>query len=274
MDQNTPPSHCDHQNCGCHSHEHVDIVQCHDGQNVWFGLAMFLLGLLLGVLLMLVFMWGGGNMMRTVEKVAPVAPQAQQQAPQASINDRIMTIVKKIGLDESAFTSCFAASKYTDKIKGQMTDGGKAGVRGTPGNILFDTKTKKAWLLSGALPVDSFKTAIDLFMKDPKAVPPSGIATDTSNVTLITDADHVRGDMKGRYALIEYSDYQCPFCLRVHPTYEQLFKDYGGKLTWVYRHYPLDFHQDAIPLAQASECAAEIGGQDAFWKFTDEVMKG
>ncbi len=274
MDQNTPPScsqHCDQQHCGCHGHEHVDIVHCNEGQNIWFGLAMFLLGLLLGILLMLVFFWGGASMTRTIEKTAPVAPQAQ--VPQATITERIFTIIKKIGVDEASFKTCFEANKYTDLIKKQMADGNKAGVRGTPGNVLYDTKTKKAWLISGAQPVDAFKGAIDAFMKNPSApVPSSGVATLVSNVTPLSDTDHVRGTGDERFVLIEYSDYQCPFCHRVHPTYEQLFKDYSGKLAWAYRHYPLDFHPDAMPLAQASECVAEIGGNDAFWSFTDAVM--
>ncbi len=230
---------------------------------------MFLLGLLLGVLLMLVFFWGGASMTRTVEKTAPVAPQAQVAKP--SINDRILTIVKKIGIDEAAFNTCFTANKYTAKITAQQTEGGKAGVRGTPGNILYDTKTKKAWLISGAQPLDVFKGAIDAFMKNPSAPAPAS-ATLISNVPPIVDGDHVRGEGSERFMLIEYSDFECPFCHRVHPTYTQLFKDYSGKMAWVYRHYPLDFHPDAMPLAQASECVAELGGNDAFWSFTDAAM--
>ena len=86
--------------------------------------------------------------------------------------------------------------------------------------------------------------------------------------------DHIRGNPKAEIAVIEYSDFQCPFCTKVHATYKEILQKYGDKVMWVYRHYPLSFHPNAEPAAQASECAAEIGGNDAFWKFADALFEG
>ncbi|MCL4798901.1 MAG: DsbA family protein [Burkholderiales bacterium] len=86
--------------------------------------------------------------------------------------------------------------------------------------------------------------------------------------------DHIRGNPDAPVSLIEYSDFECPFCKRFHPTAKQIVEVYGGKVNWVYRHFPLDFHNPAAQReAEASECAAELGGNDAFWRYTDLVYE-
>lgn len=86
------------------------------------------------------------------------------------------------------------------------------------------------------------------------------------------DRDHIYGNTDARVSIIEYSDFECPFCKRFHSTPKQVIEAYGGEVNWVYRHFPLEFHN---PLAQkeaeASECAGELGGNDGFWRYADEV---
>ena len=89
----------------------------------------------------------------------------------------------------------------------------------------------------------------------------------------VTDADHVTGNKNAAVTVIEYSDYECPFCERFHPSVQQVLKEFGDKVRVVYRHFPLDsIHQKARPFAEASECIAKLKGNDAFWKFTDTVF--
>ncbi|MGP1680425.1 MAG: DsbA family protein [Burkholderiales bacterium] len=87
--------------------------------------------------------------------------------------------------------------------------------------------------------------------------------------------DHIRGDLAAPVTLIEYSDFECPFCKRFHSTAKRLVDESSGRLKWVYRHFPLDeLHPGkARKEAVASECAAEIGGNDAFWKFADRFFE-
>jgi len=84
--------------------------------------------------------------------------------------------------------------------------------------------------------------------------------------------DHVYGNPNAPVSLIEYSDFECPFCKRFHPTAKEIVDAYGGKVNWVYRHFPLAMHNPgAQKEAEASECVAQLGGNDAFWKFANAI---
>lgn len=94
---------------------------------------------------------------------------------------------------------------------------------------------------------------------------------EAKDVPKVSKDDHVRGDRNSRIALIEYSDMECPFCKRFHPTALKIYQDYNGKVMWVYRHYPLSFHANAQKEAEASECANELGGIETFLKYVDAI---
>ncbi|KKQ35618.1 MAG: Periplasmic thiol:disulfide interchange protein DsbA [Candidatus Nomurabacteria bacterium GW2011_GWB1_37_5] len=90
----------------------------------------------------------------------------------------------------------------------------------------------------------------------------------------VSNIDHVRGDLKtAKVVIVEYSDFECPFCQRFHSTMNQVMKEYSGKVAWVYRHFPLEFHTKSPKESEASECAASLGGNDAFWKFADRIFE-
>lgn len=85
-------------------------------------------------------------------------------------------------------------------------------------------------------------------------------------------ADHWKGSKEARFVHVEYSDFECPFCSKYHETFTQLEKEYEGKMAFVYRHFPLSFHPLAQPAAEASECIASIGGNNAFWTFHNDIF--
>ncbi len=86
--------------------------------------------------------------------------------------------------------------------------------------------------------------------------------------------DHVLGDRSARITLIEYSDYACPYCKRFHATVHRVVEHYQGKVNWVYRHFPLSIHNPGAEMAAAgAECAAELGGNAAFWTFSDRIFQ-
>ena len=88
--------------------------------------------------------------------------------------------------------------------------------------------------------------------------------------------DHTLGNPSAPVKLIEFSDFECPFCKRFHPTVEQVIDEYGksGKVFVIYRHFPLDeLHSKARKEAQAAECANEVGGNDAFWAYANKIFE-
>lgn len=90
----------------------------------------------------------------------------------------------------------------------------------------------------------------------------------------VSTEDHVRGERSARIVLFEYSDLECPFCKSFHTTAQQAVDFYQGELAWVYRHFPLDqLHPKARKEAEATECAAEQGGNEAFWKMAGIIFK-
>ncbi len=82
--------------------------------------------------------------------------------------------------------------------------------------------------------------------------------------------DHIRGNKSAKVTLIEYSDFECPFCLRHDATIKQVMKDYPNDVRIIYRHFPLSFHPEAQKAAEASECAAKQG---KFWEMHDKIFE-
>lgn len=106
-------------------------------------------------------------------------------------------------------------------------------------------------------------------------VPTGATAQNAVDIEPITADDHIRGNPNASIVMVEYSDYDCPFCKAFHDTMKRIMSEYGrdGDVAWVYRHFPLpSLHPNAIDIAEASECVAELAGNDAFWTFSDLVF--
>jgi len=96
-------------------------------------------------------------------------------------------------------------------------------------------------------------------------------------VAPISNEDHMRGNPDAQVKIVEYSDFECPFCKRFHNTMNQIMDEYGAdcKVAWVYRQAPIEeLHPvQAMKEAVASECAAELGGNDAFWAYANRFFE-
>jgi protein-disulfide isomerase len=117
------------------------------------------------------------------------------------------------------------------------------------------------------------RTVIKAWVADQRRASAAG-GSEERDVPGIRPDDHVRGDPDARISLIEYSDYECPYCKRFHGTAMELLERYENEVNWVYRHFPISSHDPAASReAEAAECAAELGGNDAFWALSDAIFE-
>ncbi len=110
----------------------------------------------------------------------------------------------------------------------------------------------------------------------PQQQVPAQQTGDLESMRPISTDDHIRGNPNAPVKIVEYSDTECPFCKRFHPIMQQVMDEYGksGQVAWVYRHFPLDqLHSKARKEAEATECAADLGGNDKFWEYLDRLME-
>ena len=102
---------------------------------------------------------------------------------------------------------------------------------------------------------------------------PNQPAAPSQAVKAVVATDHLRGNKNAKVTMIEYSDFECPFCKRFQPSIDQALKDFPNDVRLVYRQFPLrSIHQSAEKAAESSECAAKLGGDGAFWKMHDKLI--
>ncbi len=127
-------------------------------------------------------------------------------------------------------------------------------VRTPIGNLLTRERTqaKRDEFLDGLRK----KTAVKLMLDPPR-------------LAVAEDGRPARGPKDAPIEMIEFSDFQCPFCLKANPTVTQVLNTYGDRIRFVYRHYPLPNHPNARPAAEAAQCANEQG---KFWPYHDRLF--
>ncbi|MFZ7320543.1 DsbA family protein [Comamonas jiangduensis] len=85
---------------------------------------------------------------------------------------------------------------------------------------------------------------------------------------------NIYGNTQARFSLVEFSDLECPYCKRLHPTPKAIVEGSKGNVNWEWMHLPLDFHNPvARTEAIAAECAGSIGGNRTFWAYIHEVFE-
>ena len=169
---------------------------------------------------------------------------------------------RALGLDVQAFTRALDEHTHRAVVERDMAEARALGVTGTPALFVNGRRA------TGVPPAAALTTLIRKLVSggddgddsESPAVPAS-----TFNLT----GSPARGPAKAPVTLIEFSDFQCSFCARVKPTVARVMARYAGKVRWVFKHYPLDFHADA-PLAHRAALAAHEQGR--FWDLHDALF--
>lgn len=187
------------------------------------------------------------------------------------------TIAEEVGLDKKAFAECLASGRHAARVESDYQSGIKAGVQGTPGSFAVNKTTGKIYAIEGAQPKERIIATIE-----------AAIAGDDKTAVKVEldsphEGDHnyndqvFLGEEENSVYVIEYSDLECPFCKRFHEAMLEVMKEFdtrGQEVTWIYRHFPLDqIHSQARKEAEATECAAELGGNEAFWNYTNKLFE-
>jgi len=161
---------------------------------------------------------------------------------------------KDLGLNVDQFTSCLNSGKYKSDIQNDLKDGQSYGVDGTP-TFFINGKS-----LVGAQPFSAFQSMID-----------AELASPSTNSQIKTGSNPVRGSADAPVTIVEFSDFQCPYCARVEPTVEQVMQQYQGKVKLYFRDFPLSsIHPYAEQAAEASRCAGEQG---KYWEYHDMLYQ-
>ncbi|MFO0621350.1 MAG: thioredoxin domain-containing protein [Polyangia bacterium] len=199
---------------------------------------------------------------------------------------------QELGLNMKKFAAALDSGKYKAKVDAEMAEGNKIGANGTPAFFI------NGHSLSGAQPFESFKASVenalkevDALMKANKKLTPAKVydeimknavekaaapaaADDEESDKTVYKVDPGEGPSFGSknapVTIVEFSDFQCPFCSRVIPTVKKIKETYKDKVRVVWRNYPLPFHQDAKP---AAEAALAAHAQGKFWEMHDKLFE-
>jgi len=168
-----------------------------------------------------------------------------------------------IKLDQDKFAQCKADPSIAAIISDDQKMGESLGVNGTPSTFVGKRNAAGDIVLykdniSGALPEETVMQTI---------AATKGKALSTN---IIKNKDlHIYGSENAETFLVEFSDFQCPYCTRFHPTINSIVDGSSGKIAYIYKHFPLPFHEKATPLAIDSECIYAQKGNAGFFGFVN-----
>lgn len=196
------------------------------------------------------------------------------------------------GVDAAKFKAGLSAHTWAKKVEDDHAVAQKAGVNGTPASYI------NGIVVSGAQPFDKFKAVIDQEITKAEAKLKAGTAKDKLYVTLSKDnfkaapageekeeedtktvwkvpvgKSPVKGSPTALVTMIEFSDFQCPYCKKVEDTLQKIMTKYEGKVRLVWKNEPLPFHPRAMPAAVVTLEARAAKGDKGFWDAHDKLFE-
>lgn len=209
-------------------------------------------------------------------------------APREEALSFFAELAQEVGADPTQYGSCMAnSSPQLTKVNESLAEARSLGFTGTPSFRFVLAETGEDFAISGAQPYDTFAEWIDTIAAGgtpqgaaqqqpqqqgegqlPFWASAEGLAPDPDRPGFTLAGDVFRGSSDAPIVVVEFSDFQCPYCsshaLTTQPILDQEFVD-EGEVMWVFKHFPIqNIHPFAFSASVAAECAA---AQDAFWLF-------
>ena len=172
---------------------------------------------------------------------------------------------KTRGVDRDALVKQEITAKVTQPSDLDVADWYKANQQRVQGASLEQVAAPIRSLLAQERTAAARRTYVDRL----KTSTPIVITLDPPRVAVSDAGRPSKGPANAPVQIIEFSDFECPFCFRVNPTVAQVLSTYGDRVRLVYRHLPLPNHPNARPAAEASGCANEQG---RFWEYHDRLF--
>ncbi|HHB89763.1 MAG TPA: hypothetical protein ENK60_00485 [Anaerolineae bacterium] len=194
------------------------------------------------------------------------------QTDVAGMKDAVKAGGEAIGIENlDAFKACIDNDETLEDIKRDYFDGSELEFRELPGFVIDGR------VINQGTSASELFTILDALLQEKETGSlPDTVVTVTPSPTPDTDFEPETvtaiGDPNAPVVIVEFSDYQCPFCLRHYQqTMPQLKKEYidTGKVLYVFKDFPLSFHEQAMPAAMAAECAGEQG---QYWEMHDKLF--
>ena len=197
------------------------------------------------------------------------------------------------GADAAQFKKALADKKFTSKVDQDIALAKKIGAGGTPAFRINGIS------LSGAQPFDKFKAVIDAQLAEAKKLEAAGTKKSDIYVKLtdknfkgskskaakdpkkddktiwrvpVDKNDPIKGAKDALVTIVEWSDFQCPYCKRVGPTLKKVEETYGKDVRIIWKDNPLPFHKQAEPAATLARVARKQQGDAGFWKAHDTLF--
>jgi protein-disulfide isomerase len=202
-------------------------------------------------------------------------------------------LAQALDADMEAYQACIASGEKEALVAQGVTEASTLGFSGTPSFHIVREATNDAFPLVGAQPFDQFAGILDALIAGetpqvaqqagddsgnagdneiPFWATTEGLAPDPDRPGHTMAGDAYRGDPEAAVVVVEYSDFQCPFCRRhvidTQPTLDATFVE-TGEIMWVFKHFPLSIHPQAPAAGLAAECAADQG---KFWEMHEVLF--
>lgn len=175
--------------------------------------------------------------------------------PSASLQTTFTEYAGELGLDEEQFVTFLESDDASKAVDAGLSAGNARGINSTPTFQINDE------IIPGPRGYDAFAAILDEALEQNENAEPIALL----------ETDQVKGKENASVTLIEYADFQCPACASYAPVVEQLEENYGDRVRFVFRHFPLiSIHKNAYAASVATEAA---GAQGKFWEMHDLLFE-